>query len=905
MRQADVRTRAGERLYSLLLRLYPRAFREACGAELLGFFRARAMEARYRGWSGRLKLWRSMLLDLMVSVPKEHSAVRSARRIAKLAERTVSGKEGALMSWIREDARQAARAFVRSPGFVLATVATLGLGIGATTTMFGVVDGVVLRALPYPEADRLVQIGSRFGEVEVGAVSIPDFFDLMERNRTFEAMSTARLQSMDAAGEGEPEQFLGAGVTASYFDVLDVRPFMGRAFGPETDRRGGGEATVVLSHGVWQRRFGGDPSILGRTIRLNDTPFRIIGIMPREFRGPGAIYHEDADLWFPLGYIEDELDNRGDAFVQLIGRLKDDVTLEAASADLQAVGEALGRAYPADGVRNYWVASLQARTVGDSGQLLWILFGAVSLLLLIACANVANLFLVRATERTREMAVRAAIGAGRGRIARQLLTESTLIALAGGLIGAVLAFGGVGLFRATGPADLPRLAEVTVDARVLAFALGLSMLTGLVFGIAPAFDAMRTGLSSGLRDVAGNITGGRVRMRLRNALVVAQTTLALVLLVGAGLLANSLMHLTRVDPGFDPANVVWLNVRLPERSYESAESRLAFYDEMMRRVRNVSGVQSAGAIHGRPLDRNNSIATMLPEGPVPADPEQAPRFSFHSVTPGYFGTLGTPLIDGRDVRETDVARGPRVAVISRSMAERFWPGQRAVGKRFWMGQIGNEAALTTVIGVVDDVLHYGLSSPPSPMVYRPVTQIPRNWLGVIVRHTGREPSALIRELREIVWTLDSTLPLDEYGTMQDHVRASIGEPRFRALALSAFSVIAAVLAFVGLYATLAWVVRTRRRELGIRMALGAAGRDVQRMVIARGMLLAGSGIALGTAGAIGASRVLSSMMFGVTTTDVTTFVLVAAGMAFMAFLASWIPARRAAATDPARTLRSD
>jgi len=733
---------------------------------------------------------------------------------------------------------------------------------------------------------------------------VPEFFDLVERNRTFDGLAASRSQSMDAAGDGEPERFLGAGVSSSYFDVLRVRPALGRAFGADSDRRGG-EAVVVLSHGVWQRRFGGDPSVLGRTIRLNGKAFAIIGVMPARFRGPDAIYHTETSLWFPLGQIEDELDDRGHAFVQLVGRLKSGVRIEAARAELKSIGEQLGREYPAEGVREYWIASLRDRTVGESGRLLWLLLGAVTLLLLIACANVANLFLVRATERTREMALRAAIGAGRGRIVRQLLTESTMIALAGGALGAVLAWAGVGMFRAWGPSDLPRIGEVVLDTRILLFALGVSVVTGLLFGMVPAIDAMRSGLSGALRDAAVNLTGGRSRMRLRDALVVAQTTLALVLLIGAGLLANSLLRLSRVNPGFDPDNLVWLNVTLPDRSYETPESKLAFYDEMLRRVRAQNGVRSAGAIHGRPLDRNNSIMSMLAEGPVPADPQQVPRVSWHSVTPGYFGTLGITLLDGRDVRETDVTGAMRAAVVSRAFAERFWPGERAVGKRFWMGNVASAAPTVTVVGVVEDVLHYGLGVQAEPMVYRPVGQAPRGWLGLVARHDGRDAGGLVRELRNTVWSLDPTLPLDEFGTMRDHVRASIGEPRFRAATLSMFSGIATVFAFVGLYATLAWVVRARRRELGIRMALGAKRTDVQRMVIRRGMVLAGLGIALGAAAAAAVSRTLSTMVFGVSTTDTVTFTLVAAGMALVALLACWVPARRAAATDPVRTLRTD
>lgn len=590
--------------------------------------------------------------------------------------------------------------------------------------------------------------------------------------------------------------------------------------------------------------------------------------------------------------------------MQAIGRLAPGRTLEAARSELASIGAAIEEANPEVGARRFWLADLRERTVQDAGVLLWLLFGAVGLLLVISCANVAHLFLVRATERSQEMAIRAAIGAGRVRIMRQLVTESVLLALVAGLAGSLIAWLGVAAFRQFGPADLPRLAEVSIDGRVLAFALGLSILTGMVFGLAPARAMLRPGLAGTLREVGNTLTGSRSRTRFRGALVVIQTSLALILLVGAGLLMNSLVRLSRVATGFDATNVVWLDVRLPDR-YEAAEARAAFFASLLARLEGIPGVRAVGAIQGRPLDRNKSVTTVLPEGETVADGGRAPRTSWTVITPGYFDALRIPLLAGRAITEADGPGAPPAVVVSKAFADRFWPDQNAAGKRIRMGQISDDAPFLTVVGVVDDVLHFGLNTTAEPMVYRSYAQLPRTWLGVVVRHEGLAAASLIEALRDEVWAMDRTIPLEDFGTMESHVRASIGEPRFRVMALTAFSAIATILALVGLYATLTWLVRTRRRELGIRMALGAAAADVRSMVVRRGMSLAILGIGLGIVGALGAGRLLATMMFGITATDASTYAVVAAGMLGVSMLACWVPARRAGATDPARVLRQD
>ena len=535
---------------------------------------------------------------------------------------------------LMQDAGYATRAVRKSPAFSAAVVVTLALGIGATTTVFGIVDGVLLRQLPYRDAAQLVQLGSTFGTIQVSALSPPDYFDIAARSKTLAAIGASRDQQMDIAGGGAPERVTATAASAAYFEVLGVYPLLGRRFTSENDRRGS-EPLAVLSYSLWQRRFGGAAFAVGQTITLNNVPHLIVGVMPASFRGPDALSQQNTQVWISFGRLGGALDDRDDASWGVIGRMNARITIDAVRAELAAIGQDIGRENPQQGVRKFWVNLLRDQTVGDAGAQLWMLLAAVSVLLVIACANVANLFLVRATERTREMAIRAAMGAGRGRVARQLIAEGTILALVGGVVGAGLAFAGIAAFRAFAPADLPRIDDIAVDGRVLGVSIAISALSGLLFGLVPALDAWRIQLSGGLRAAAANVTVGRPRTTLRSGLVVVQTSLALVLLIGAGLLVNSLARLGRVQPGFDPTDVVWLDVSLPAR-YADATSRLAFFDELMTRVRTTAGVRAAGAIQGRPLGGGNAVSTVFPEGQLPAEGERVPRIPFHAIAPGYF-----------------------------------------------------------------------------------------------------------------------------------------------------------------------------------------------------------------------------------------------------------------------------
>ena len=849
-------------------------------------------------------------------VPADEAARRARLNLGGLAQVTEDVRDGrgvAAVDRLAQDGRYALRVLRRNPAFTLAVVLTLGVGIGATTAMFAVLDGLVFRALPYPGSDRLVQIGVTFGPVQVESPAVRRYsghgavIHLHHRPQRHSDTSAharrrrRRSRSLDDDDAGRRTTGARGRCRIGVVFRPARRPSADRArvrHRARQPRRRACRSAVARALAATLRA---DPSVLGRGLALDDVSHVVVGVLPPDFRGPDALGLGEAQLWIPLGRVRPPDDDRDNTSLLAIARLAPGTDLVAAMTELDGLGASLAQEYAGSDAR-LWVDSLRARTLGESDRPLWLLFGAVGVLLLIACANVANLFMVRATERTREIAVRVALGAGRVRVASQLLTESMVFGLSGGLAGLALANLGVALFAALAPADLPRMGNVGVDARVFAFALALSLAASVVFGLVPAHDATKADLTGSLRDAAASVTAGRPRARLRRALVVAQTTLALVLLVGGGLLAKSLARLARVDLGFDAQNVVWLDVALPTRAYTNGPSRTTFLTELVARAGAEPGVAQASFIGGRPLGGGNFVTSVAAEGRLPGQGEQPLRVPLHSVSRGYFETLAIPRRDGRDFDATDTAQSPPTAVVSRSFAERLWPGERAVGKRLWMGRVSADAPLTTVVGVVDDVRHYGLSEPGQPVLYRALTQLPIGRGSLLVRHSG--PSAeTIQALRRAAWRLDGTLPLERYGTMRELVRAALGEPRLGAVLFGTFGAIAVAFACVGLYGTLAWVVRTRRREMGIRLALGAGAGDLRRLVIGQGLRLAGTGIGLGLVAALLLSRLLTSLVYGVSTTDLPTFAVTAAIMAGVAAVACWIPAQRAARLDPVETLR--
>jgi putative ABC transport system permease protein len=820
------------------------------------------------------------------------------------SERT---RRGNMFEMIWQDVRFTLRTFRRYPTFLLATAITLAVGIGASTAIFSVVDTVVLRPLPYSESDRLVQVGTIYpGGDRVSSSSPMNFFDWRDRSNMFDYLVGSRIQSMILAGDAGPEMFRAAGVSHDYFELLGWSPFIGRDI-LAADDNPAGNRVVVLSHGFWQRRFGADQSIVGRTLRLRGNEYEIVGVMPASFTAPEAIYHEDVEMWFPLAFVSDDLTQRDNGFLQVIGRLKDGVGIEQARSAVTTLQRSIYGEVGTDNARlaefrdrqSVGIEWLHARTVGEARGNLLVFLGAVGFLLLIACANVANLLLVRSTDRQRELALRTALGADRGRIIHQLLTEGVITALIGGLVGAGFAVMGVRVFRAWAPEGIPRVAEVAVDLRVLVFTVLVSIATGLFFGLVPAISNGRLGVAESLKEGTTSATAGRHRSLIRSTLVVSETAVALVLMVGAGLLLNSFVRRATADPGFDPRNVVRLALFL--EGYETGEDRAAFFDELVRRANAVPGVEVASATNNLPMTRNSTGTSITVDG-RPRRGTDPLSVDMHAVTGGFFETLRIPLRQGRMFVPGD-GQGEQVVIVNQAMADLYWDGQ-AVGGRFKFDDADSPGPWMTVVGVVETVHQFGLGDESGPALYRPHERRPFAF-GNLIARTSVDIGGTASALREAVWSIDPGLAVEESGPLTDLMRNTITEPRFYTWLLTTFAGVATVLAAVGIYGTVSFSVARRTHEIGIRMALGAAGREVQRLILKQGITLAALGVAIGLGGALVLSRVLTQFVFDIGTMDLPTYGATAFVLTAVAALACWLPARRATHVSPMQTLRDE
>ena len=811
------------------------------------------------------------------------------------------------MDTLLQDLRFAARVLLKFPGFTTVAVLTLGLGIGGSTAIFSAVDGVLLRPLPFSEPERLVAVWTSQPKrgANKGANSFPDFEDYRTQTDSFEDLAAFRGKGYTLVEGGRAERLEGGRVSASFFPILRVPAGLGRTFTAEEDRPGA-PRTALIAHGLWQRRFGASPTVLGQSLLLDGQPHTVIGVLPASFRFPLNI--EDAELFTTMALEdEDSRNERGSHFLATIGRLKDGATLQTAEADLAALSARLERSYPESNQGRLAVAlSLHEEIVSDVRVALFFLLGAVGLVLLLACANVANLLLARASARERELAVRGATGASRARLLRQLLTESLLLAAVGGALGVLLAFWGVDLFLALAPTDLPRLAEVGVDSRVLFFATLVSLLTGLVFGTVPAWRAARVDLVRGLAEggSAGASPAGR---RLRSALVVAEVALSLVLLVGAGLLLRSLFAVLTVDPGFEKDGVVTLELSLPETQYDTSAKRAAFYRTLLERTSRLPGVSAVGAGMPLPMSGTQWVTVVRPEGrPEPPPPERL-NGEYKAVSPGYFPAMGIRLRRGRLFTERDVRGAPRVILVSDTFARRYYSDEEPVGKRLAFGvslDDDDEDALWEIVGVVADVAHMGLDGEPRPAFYVPAWQQPWGYLSLVVR-TPTTPAALSSAVRQEVLALDPDLPVYRVKTLAELVSASVAQRRFNALLIAAFAAIGLVLASVGIYGVLSISVTQKAREIGIRMALGADRGLVLRMIVGQALALVASGVALGLLGALLLSRTATTLLFRISATDPPTYSVVPAVLLLAALVATLIPARRALSVDPGRALRHE
>jgi putative ABC transport system permease protein len=807
------------------------------------------------------------------------------------------------MDTLLQDLRFAVRTLVERPGFTVVAALTIALGVGGTTAMFGVVDAVLLRPLPYPDPHRMVMLWTRTTGAPQAAAAWPEFVDWREMNRSFADLAAWRGQSVNLTGTAEPERVVGAFVSDRFFPLLGARPALGRTFTAEETDPSTARPVAVLGHGLWQRRFGSDPAILGKSLVLNGQSHTVVGVLGPEFDGndaPANGWFMGCDAFLPISYFPNQKGlERGATEILVLGRLRPQVGLDAARTDMTLVARRLEQAYPdTHAGRGVEIVPLHEQIVGDMKPALLVLLGAVGLVLMIACANVANLLLARASQRRRELAVRAALGAGRTRLFRQLLTESALLAFLGGALGVLVGNWGIALLATVAPPGvLP--GSVALDSRVMAFALALTAATGLCFGLVPALQASRPDLEGVLKEAGRGGSDARGH-RFRDALVVAEVTLSLVLLVGAGLLLRSAVALRHADLGFRPDHLLTAEFRLPPAKYPEPRAIAAFLRQALERIRAVPGIESAALVRAVPFSGNGGSTTYQVEGqPEPAKGRE-PVTQLNIVSPGYFRTLGIPWLRGRDFDEHDTADVPAVAIVNDTMARQLWPGIDPVGRRLRL----REAGWVTVVGVVGDVRHSGPSEPPQPQVYTTHEQDPRIFACVVARTAG-DPMAMAAPMRAALWSVDKDQPVWKVRALEELVTGSRGTARAMSLLVGVFAGVAVVLAGVGLYGVMTYAVSQRTREIGIRMALGAASGGVMRLVVGRALALTTLAIVLGAASAAALARLLGTLLFGVGPADPLTFLAAAAALATVGALAAYLPARRAARIDPMRALAEE
>lgn len=800
---------------------------------------------------------------------------------------------------LAKDLRYGLRVMIKNRGFTLVAVITLALGIGANTAIFSVVNSVLLRPLPYPNAERLMTIWedhrARNGPEREWA-SPPGFEDWRDQTKSFDHVVAFQFWQPTLTGQGEPERLTGAQVSHDTFAMLGVTPALGRSFRPEEDHPGV-ESVVIISHGLWRKRFGADPSLVGRRIFLNGEGRMVIGVMPAGFKFPIIA---DADVWRPIQPVLNSGCRRGCTAIRVMARLKPDATEAQARAELSAVAARIEQQFPDTNTKvGAALVPLQEFLVGPVKTQMLALLVAVAFVLLIACANVANLLLARSATREKEIAIRASLGAGQWRIARQLLSESLLLAIIGGTIGVLIAYRLADLLARFSPQGTPRLDEIGVDGRALGYALAVTVLTGLLFGAAPVWQLFKADLNQSLRDSGKGLQGARRGRRALSALVVVETALALVLLAGAGLLVKSFIRLQRVDPGFEPRNMLTAVVTLPQAAYPERNQVAHFYSRLLERVRTLPGAQSAAAVSSLPLTGFDSDAGFVIEGRPAPRPDQQPVAWVSSVSPGYFRTMGMRLIAGREFTDRDNENSPKVVIISETTARRHFSNENPIGKR--IGD-GSPDGWREIVGVTADVKHFGLNQDARVSMFFPDRQQLSRRMFIVVRTTA-DPSSLSPALRGVIAEMDKSLAVSNIISMGEISTQSIGQERFTLLLLGLFSALALLLAVAGIYGVMSYAVAQRTREIGVRMAMGAQTGAILKLVVGHGMKLVAGGIALGLAASFSLTQLMAKMLFGVSAADPLTFIVITLLLAFVALLACWIPARRATKVDPMTALR--
>lgn len=799
------------------------------------------------------------------------------------------------METLRLDLRYAVRTLVKKPMFTLVAVATLALAIGANTAIFSVVNAVLLRSLPYHKPDQLIALSTLSGAGDRDGMSAPEAEDFRAQMSSLEDLTFFQTQSVNVTGGERPDRVRGAFVSANYFQVFNLNPIIGRTFVDGEDRQGGPKL-VVVNEKTWRERLNSDSNLANKTLVLNGEPYTVIGVVPANFKHP---FDPDVELWMPVANFPGNTNERTGRFLMVMGHLKPGITPAAATAEAATVANRLAAAYPKENTgRSARVENFRELVVRDVRPMLWLLFAAVGIILLIGCANLANLLLARGLDRHREIAVRAALGARRWRLIRQLLTETTLISLLGGALGILVGYWGLyGLIKL--PQNFVNTQDANLDLRVLLFGLGISVVTGWLFGLAPALQFARTDVQSLLKD-GGRSSGEGARWnRLRSGFVIAQVALSMVLLVGAGLLIRSFDKLLRVNVGFKPEQLLSLEYRLPRAKYKEVAAQAAFHQQVMDRIREVPGVKSVALVRGLPFSGNGgTTAITFPDRELPPKGHE-PEVMFNSATPNYFETMGIPFLKGRLFDDHDQPKTLPVVLINQTMANKFWPNQDPIGKQI---KTVTDGTVATVIGVVGDAKHYWLEEDQQPQMYGSYSQQPGYFATVVIR-TSVEPLSLSEQVRRALWKVDADQPMWKIRTVEFLVTRSVADRKFLLALMGLFASLALILTIIGLYGVISYLVKQRTQEIGIRLALGAQVRDILRMVLKQGMFLVLTGVALGLATAWLSTRLITRLLYQVSATDPLTFAVIAAFLIVVALLACYIPARRATKVDPLVALR--
>ena len=816
------------------------------------------------------------------------------------------------METLRQDLSYGFRTLFKNPGFTAVAVLSLAIGIGANIAIFSVINALLLRPLPYQDADRLAILWQRSPGLNVAQdwFSPGQCLDVKAENQVFEQVAVTIGASFNLTGQGGPEHVDGARVTSSLFPLLGAKAALGRVLLPEEDSPGK-PATVILSHGFWRRRFGGDPQVIGKTLVLSGSSFEIVGVMQPGFSLTKEVMLtvnaiERADVLLPLPMSEGARTNRGNEDFNIFAKLKPGVSLAQAQADMDVIAGRMKQRYPenypAHGGLTISVVPSLKQVVGEIDLALYVLLATVGFVLLIACANVANLLLARATVRQKEIAIRAAVGASRARIARQLLTESALLALTGGMLGMVIALGAVEALRAFGPENIPRLNEIGVDGRVVAFTFFISMLTGVVFGLAPALRASRVDLNETLKEGGRGADRGHGRHMTRKLLVVFEVALSLIVLICAGLLIRSYRRVVNAHPGFDSRNVHAMRLSLPGARYSTPESIVGFFRQVGERLERTPGVESVGTSYSLPM---SAVAfawePITIEGYAPPTAQDTIISNVRIINPGYFDVMRIPLKLGRYFTGQDIKGTQETVIVNEALAERFWPNEYPIGKRLQRGESG---PWRTVVGVISDTKEYSAEKEPPIAVYYPAEQVIARNMYLVIRTTS-DPVPMTAAIVKEIQAVDPEMPVYDVGSMDQRLYGSLARQRFSMFLLGVFALIALILAAIGVYGVMAYSVSQRTHEIGVRIALGARPDAILRLVIRQALILAAMGIAIGLVGAFALTRVMSSLLFGVSATDLLTFVITSLLLGSIALMASYIPARRAAKVDPIAALQHE